>query len=163
MRFRKLKQQHKQPNTNSNTEKNTQKKKYLKAPYALRIKAFITDMFMIYAPILYIITYVVLGDKESFVNSQLAPLFGVALYGVIYATLLTKFAQTPGKKAYALRVLDAKSGKNISFFQALLRFVAFLFSATILIGLLFPLFREDKKALHDLISGTIEVREVERD
>ena len=157
MRFRKLKQQQKR----ADTQENQEKKKYLTAPYTTKIKAFITDMFMIYAPILYIITYLVLGDKDAFLSSELAPLIGVSLYGLIYATLLAKFAQTPGKKAYSLRVLDAKSGKNISFFQALLRFVAFLFSATILIGLLFPLYRRDKKGLHDLIAHTIEVREKE--
>jgi len=159
MRFRKLKQQHKTPKTEAQREK----KKYLIASYPLKIKAFITDMFMIYAPILYIITYLVLGDKDAFLSSELAPFIGVSLYGLIYATLLAKFAQTPGKRAYSLRVLDAKSGKNISFFQALARFVAFLFSATILIGLLFPLYRKDKKALHDLLAGTIEVREIEPD
>jgi len=34
-------------------------------------------MFMIYAPILYIITYLVLDGKEDFQASQLAPLVGV--------------------------------------------------------------------------------------
>ena len=157
MRFRKLKQQ----KTHTNTPQTQETKKYLAASYPLKIKAFITDMFMIYAPILYILAYIVFGGKDAFLETQLAPFFGVTLYGLIYAFLLSKFAQTPGKKAYALQVLDAKSGKKISFFQALLRFVGFLFSATIIIGLLFPLYRKDKKALHDLIAGTIEVVEKE--
>jgi uncharacterized RDD family membrane protein YckC len=157
MRFRKLKQHQKQPKTDMQEEK----KRFLYAPHVLKIKAFITDMFMMYAPILYILAYIVLDGKDDFVNSQLAPLIGVGLYGLIHALLIAKFAQTPGKKAYSLRVLDATTGKNISILRALLRFVAFLFSATILIGLLFPFYRKDKKGLHDLIAHTVEVVEKE--
>ena len=157
MRFRKLKNQKNHPKKSQTQEK----KSYLVSSYTARIKAFIIDMFMVYAPILYILTYLILDGKEAFLSSELAPLFGVTLYGLIYAFLLSKFGQTPGKKAYGLRVLNARDGKNISFFQAILRFVGFLFSATILIGLLFPLYRKDKKGLHDLIASTIEVKEKE--
>ncbi len=122
-----------------------------------RAKAFITDLFMIYTPILYAITYVVLGGKEEFQHSTLGPLAGVVLYGIIYALFLSKSGQTPGKKAYGIRVVDAKTHENISFMRALWRFVAFLFSATILIGLFLPFYNKEKKALHDMIAGTIEI------
>ncbi|MGE4419476.1 MAG: RDD family protein [Sulfurimonas sp.] len=150
MRFRNLKK-----NKHITKKKETQKLRY--ASYSSRVKAFITDMFMIYAPILYLITYVALGGKDEFQSSQLAPFIGVTLYGLIYAVLLSKFAQTPGKKAYELKVVDDKTGENLSFFRALLRFVAFLFTATTLLGLFVPFYRRDKKALHDIICGTLVV------
>jgi len=150
MRFRNIKKQMKQ-------EKEV-KPKYTYALYRDRIKSFITDMFMIYAPILYIITYLVLGSKEEFQNSQLAPLFAVSLYGFIYALLISKFGQTPGKKAYDLKVVDDRTGNNIGFFRALLRFVMFLFTATTLLGLVLPFYRKDKKALHDLVCSTLVVK-----
>ena len=150
MRFRNLKKNKKTTDT-----KEPQKLKY--APYSYRVKAFITDMFMIYAPILYLITYVVMSGKDDFQSSQLAPFAGVALYGVIYAILLSKFGQTPGKKAYEIKVVDDKSGENISFFRAIFRFILFLFTATTLLGLFVPFYRRDKKALHDLICGTLVV------
>jgi uncharacterized RDD family membrane protein YckC len=151
MRFRELKKQ--------KTKQNKQKKKpsVIYARYPDRIKAFITDMFMIYAPILYLITYVVLSGKEEFQATQWAPLLGVTLYGVIYAVLISKFGQTPGKKAYLLKVVDDKTFENIGFFRAFCRFVAFLFSATILLGLIVPFYRKDKKALHDIICSTVEI------
>ena len=152
MRFRKLKQQSK--------KNNSQAKEGLKINYANsidKIKAFITDMFMIYAPILYIITYLVMGGKEEFQESQLAPLIGVILYGFIYAFLLSKFGQTPGKKAYTIKVVDDKTLESVSFFRALFRFVMFLFSATILLGLFTGMYRKDKKSLHDIICHTIEI------
>ncbi|WP_457745284.1 RDD family protein [Sulfurimonas sp.] len=149
MRFRKLKQKtkHKLP----------PKIKIIYAFYPDKIKALITDMFMIYAPILYVIAYVIMGGKDAFQSSQVAPFFGVLLYGLIYAGLIAKFGQTPGKKAYDIKVVDAKTLKNISFFRAFARFIAFLFSATIIVGLLTPLFRKDKKALHDILCHTVEI------
>jgi len=153
MRFRKLKKQSKQNTTQKSNESAT-------PPYARmtdKIKAFITDMFMIYIPILYIITYVVMGGKEEFQASEIAPLIGVTIYGIIYATLLTKLGQTPGKKAYTIKVVDDKTFKNISFVRAFFRFLVFLASATIVIGLIFPFYRKDKKFLHDIVCNTIEI------
>jgi len=151
MRFRKLKKQ-----TKTKQEKKIKLEEIV--PYATivdRIKAFITDMFMIYVPILYIITYVVLDGKDEFQASDLAPLIGVVLYGIIYVLFLWKSGQTPGKRAYTMRVVDATTHKKISLSQAILRFIGFLFSATILIGLIFPYYRKDKRALHDLIANTV--------
>ena len=150
MRFRKLKKQ-----TKTKKEAPVQTVRYATIPD--KIKAFITDMFMIYIPILYIITYIVMGGKDAFQESDLAPFFGVALYGFIYAFLLSKFGQTPGAKAYTMKVVDAKTNDNITFFQAILRFIGFLLSATLLFGLVFPFYRKDKKTLHDLIAQTVVI------
>lgn len=152
MRFRKLKK-------NRKIADKKEPKKLTYAPYSYRVKAFITDLFMIYAPILYIVTYLALDGKDDFQSSQIGPLVGVTLYGLIYAVLLSKFGQTPGKKAYEMKVVDDRSGKHISFFRAVVRFIAFLFTAMTLLGLLVPFYRRDKKALHDLICKTIVVVE----
>ena len=151
MRFRDLKKQKKRLKNQQNDHA------VCYAYYPDRIKAFITDMFMIYAPILYFLTYVVMDGKDSFQASQLAPLVGVTMYGLIYAVLIAKSGQTPGKKAYDIIVVDDKTYEKIGFFRAFIRFVAFLFSATILIGLITPFFRKDKKALHDIIASTVEI------
>ncbi|PLY16668.1 MAG: RDD family protein [Sulfurimonas sp.] len=150
MRFRELKK-------NKKPTQLKEPQKFTYAPYSYRVKAFITDMFMIYAPILYIITYIFMDGKDDFQSSQLAPLIGVTLYGVIYAFLLSRFGQTPGKKAYDIKVLNSTNGENITFIKALFRFVAFLFTATTVLGLFLPFYRKDKKALHDLICGTVVV------
>ncbi len=150
-RFRELKK-------NSNTsQRTTNDSSVVYARYSDRIKAFITDLFMIYTPILYVITYVVLGNKEAFQHSFWGPFSAVVLYGIIYALFISKTGQTPGKKAYRIKVVDAKTHENISFMRALLRFIAFLFGATILIGLLFPFYNKEKKAFHDMIANTIEI------
>jgi uncharacterized RDD family membrane protein YckC len=151
MRFRELKKQ------KAKKAKEKAQPSVAYARYPDRIKALITDMFMIYAPILYIITYVVLNGKDEFQSNQWAPFIGVTLYGLIYAILISKFGQTPGKKAYLIKVVDDKTYENIGFFRAFCRFIAFLFSATILLGLLVPFYRKDKKALHDILCNTVEI------
>ena len=156
MRFRDLK---KQSNVNTKVNKVDANIKY--ASFTARIKALITDLFMIYIPIFYIITYVFMDGKDDFQSSELAPFIGVLIYGLIYSVLLSKFGQTPGKKAYDIEVLDAKTYQRISIFRAIWRFITFLFSATTLLGLLLPLYTKDKKALHDILSGTI-VRGLEK-
>ena len=150
MRFRNLKKQSKTIKTKSEQVV----PKIIYASYINRIKAFITDMFMIYIPILYIITYIFMDGKDDFQSSQLAPLIGVLIYGLIYSVLTSKFGQTPGKKAYEIQVVDSKTYQKIVIYRSFWRFVSFILSASTLLGLLLPLFRKDKKALHDILSGT---------
>ena len=146
-------------NIRNNNKTTPQKPKYIYAKYTSRIKAFIIDMFMIYAPILYISAYVIMDGKDNFQASQLAPLLSTTIYGIIYALLLSKFGQTPGKKAYEMKVVDSKNGNHIGFFRALIRFIAFLFTSATVLGLLLPLYRKDKKALHDILVNSLVVIE----
>ena len=153
MRFRDLKKQ-----SNLNNQPKQIDKNIIYARYPDRIKALITDLFMIYIPILYIITYVFMDGADDFQSSQLAPLVGVVLYGIIYSVFIAMSGQTPGKKAYDIQVVDSKSHQKIVIFRAFWRFFAFIFSATTIFGLLLPFFRRDNRSLHDLLSGTL-VRE----
>ena len=150
MRFRNIKKLTK--------KQDTTKPKYIYARFSDRVKSFITDMFMIYMPIMYFITYVVLSGKDELQGSQTALFIAVSLYGVIYATLLTKLGQTPGKKAYDLKVVDDNTGELIGFFRATCRFIMFLITMTTLLGAFLPFFRNDKKALHDLVCQTLVVK-----
>ena len=153
MRFRDLK---KQTNT---SEPATVGEREVFARFTDRIKALIIDLFMIYIPTLYVITYIFMDGKESFQSSQLAPFIGVLIYGIVYAVLLAIYGQTPGKKAYNIQVVDSKDYQKIMIIRGIWRFFTFLFTATTLLGLFLPLIRKDKKALHDILSGTI-VREL---
>lgn len=154
MRFRKLK---KQVKSNKDKRANLQESSlYVSVPD--RIKAFITDMFMIYVPILYLLTYVVLDGKDDFQASNWAPFIAVSLYGVISSFLLYKFGQTPGNKAYTMKVVDMATHENITFFQALLRFVGFLVGATFLVGFIVPFYRKDRRSLHDIIAKTVVIK-----
>ncbi|PIF04130.1 MAG: hypothetical protein CSA86_03275 [Arcobacter sp.] len=119
-----------------------------------RIKAFITDMFMIMMPIMYITTYIVLDGKDSFQGSELARWLTMALYGLIVIIFWVKKGQTPGFKAYDLILIDDKTKKTLGFFAAFLRYFMFIISAISIIGVLLPFFRKDKKTFQDLVMST---------
>lgn len=151
-RWRKLKR-NPQENLNQALHKHTQDCEILLASFIQRAKAQIIDIFMIYMPILYFLTYVVIGSAKDFRESIWGPLVGVLLYGVIISLFLKFSAQTPGKKAYDL-LLIRDNGKKITFFLAFVRFILFLVSGSLIIGILSPLWRKDKKTMHDLILKT---------
>lgn len=151
MRWREIKQKKQQPVSTPEPHNDY-------AGIADRIKAFITDMFMIYIPILYIITYGVMGGKDEFQASQFGPMVGVILYGLIDALFIYKTGQTPGKKAYDIQVVDLATRQKLSFLKALWRFIVFILCSATVFALLVPFFRKDRRALHDLLTHTILVK-----
>ena len=108
MRFRDIKKQ-----SHNNTQTKKQDSAVIYASYIDKIKALITDIFMIYGPILYVMAYGFMNGKDDFQSSQLAPLIGVTLYGLVYSMFLSKFVQTLGKKAYNIKVVDFNTHKNM--------------------------------------------------
>jgi len=127
------------------------------APIPLKIKAFLTDMFMIMMPLAYTITYVVMNGKDDMQSSLVARNSLWIIYGIIMILFWSIKGQTPGYKAYGLKVVDAKTKQKPSFLKSFLRYIFFVVSSTIIIGELVAFFRDDKKTLHDLLSGTYVV------
>jgi len=125
-----------------------------------KFKAFTTDTFMITMPILYITIYLVFGSREGFrenmANGWLILL--VVHFSIIMAFWL-KSGQTPGYKAYNLRVVDLNNQKPKAI-ELVLRYLYFLILFMSVFGLLVSFFREDRRGLHDLLSGTVVVRDV---
>ena len=149
MRFRDLKKQSHKNNHTTDKEQTIDP-----AYYIYRIKALIVDLFMIYMPIMYIMTYAILDGKDDLAVSNYAPLVATSIYGLIYAAFVSRTGQTPGKKAYEIKVVDSKTFENIGFLRAFLRFFAFLFTAATVFGLFLPLVRKDNRLLHDILLST---------
>ncbi|PAF42733.1 RDD family protein [Helicobacter sp. 11S03491-1] len=126
-----------------------------------RIKAFITDLFMIYTPILYVVTYLILGSAEKFRHDQVSIFICLLLYGIISAIFIAISSQTPGLR-YMELAISAPNGKKIGFFKALIRFFIWIFGVAILLGLITPFFRKDKKCLHDIICNTTLVQKISK-
>jgi len=119
-----------------------------------KIKAFLTDMFMIMMPLAYIVTYVIMNGKDDMQSSLVARNSLWIVYGIIMILFWSIKGQTPGYKAYNLKVIDIKTKQKPSFLKSLLRYIFFVISSTIIVGELIAFFRKDKKTLHDLLSGT---------
>jgi uncharacterized RDD family membrane protein YckC len=119
-----------------------------------RIKAFITDMFMIMMPIMYITTYVIMDGKDSFQGNESARWVTMAIFGAVTIAFWVLKGQTPGFKAYDIKLIDDKTNNPPGIILATLRYVIFLISAISIIGPFIVFFRKDKKTLQDLATGT---------
>jgi uncharacterized RDD family membrane protein YckC len=65
---------------------------------------------------------------------------------------------TPGKKFVHIKIVDAKTFKEIDNKQALTRSIGYIASTfTFLIGFIMVGWRKDKRGLHDLLAGTIVI------
>ncbi|VAY87578.1 Putative integral membrane protein [hydrothermal vent metagenome] len=129
------------------------------APINLRIKAFITDMFMIMMPIMYIATYIILNGKDDFQSNNIAKWLTMFSYGLIIIIFWTNKGQTPGFKAYNIKLINQKTKENLNFIQATIRYIMFIISAISIVGILLPFFRKDKKTLQDLTTNTCVIIE----
>lgn len=125
----------------------------------LRFRAMLIDIFLIYVPILYLF-YFALGSKQAFLNNTFATSLCTFLFGFIQALFLAKSAQSPGLKAYDLYLIDIKSGKKASFFRIILRYIVFIISFGLLIGVVVSFLRKDTLNLHDILSQSCIVRKV---
>lgn len=121
-----------------------------------RVKAFIMDMFFIAAPLLYLMTYVVLSGKDEFQSNQLAIFLVWLVFGLIQGLFFAFKAQTPGYKAQGIYLVGL-NGKRASLLIYLLRYLFFI-TTFIIGGSFFCFFRKDKRNLHDLLAGTIVVQ-----
>jgi uncharacterized RDD family membrane protein YckC len=65
---------------------------------------------------------------------------------------------TPGKKFFHIKIVDAKTFQDITNTQAITRSIGYLASTfAFLIGFVMVAFRDDKRALHDILAGTIVI------
>ncbi|ATC94942.1 RDD family protein [Pseudoalteromonas tunicata] len=79
---------------------------------------------------------------------------------VLAVAFWVKKAATPGKMVMNTKVVDANTGLNISTSQALLRYISYFISALPLgLGFIWILIDEQNRAWHDLIAGTVVVKQ----
>ncbi len=65
---------------------------------------------------------------------------------------------TPGKKFVHIKIVDAKTHKDITNQQAITRSIGYIVSTiTLLIGFIMVGFRKDKRGLHDLLADTVVI------
>jgi uncharacterized RDD family membrane protein YckC len=128
------------------------------ASVGLKIKAFLTDAFMLLMPIMYVVFYLIMEGREDFAEHRLAGWFYILIPLVIVQTIfMYKTGQTPGYRAYNITLIDENTKKRPSFFVVLFRNLAAILSFFTIIGWALMFFRKDNKNLHDLLSATAVV------
>lgn len=149
-RWREVKQ--KKP---KNYQENNKNSLHVKNTFViLRIKAFLIDMFLINMPILYFTTYVILGSKEAFQQNNFAIFTCTLIFGVVLSVFFSVKGQSPGYKAYEIKLIDDKTKEPPNFLKALFRYFCFILAFATLIGVFMIFFRKDDKNLHDILSKT---------
>ncbi|MFA9374402.1 MAG: RDD family protein [Poseidonibacter sp.] len=125
-----------------------------------RLRAFLTDTFLITTPIFYVVIYLIMGSGEAFAQDRTS---GWLMILFVHASIILFFwlvkSQTPGLKAYTIKVVDNKTKQKISFIQALVRYTTTLIAVVSLFLMFLPFLRKDKKTFQDILSNTIIIDE----
>ena len=120
-----------------------------------KIKAFLTDAFMLVMPIMYIVFYLIMGGREGFEEHMgLGWIYILVPLVIVQTIFMFKTGQTPGYRAYNLTLIDDSTGEKPSFFIILFRNLCAVLSLFTLFGWVMMFFRKDSKTLHDLLSRT---------
>ncbi len=140
--------------TNSNTVLQNSSK-YMSSKLSSRFKAFLTDTFLITTPILYIVIYLVMGSGQEFAENRTLG-WGIifAIHFIIIAIFWLKNGQTPGLKAYDLKLVDNKSLARISVLQVIIRYAATLASVISIFFMFTPYTNKERKTFQDILSNT---------
>ncbi len=159
-RFRDVKQKKSQkPTIEQSKPKRSEKDQAGALPYASigsKTKAFITDLFMLLMPIMYIVAYLVMGGLQGFSEHLIEGWIYILVPNFIVVFLFFwKSAQTPGCRAYTIKLVDSKTGEKAHPLAIALRYYFELISIITVLGLVMAFFRKDRKCLHDLLSGTM--------
>jgi len=138
----------------------------------IRLVALVVDTIIVRIavfPIVALLSFMGLRHRDFFItgrveNSDIPALMGTAfaafwvfvLVNWLYEALLTSSAWqgTVGKKILSLRVTD-EAGNRISFARASGRHFAKYLSAIFLVGFIMAAFTDRKRALHDMMAGTL--------
>ena len=125
------------------------------ASLGLRLKAFLTDTFLITTPILYIVIYLIMGSGEDFAQNRS---LGWGIIFAVHASIILIFwlknGQTPGLRAYEIKLVDSITKQRVSVIQVLIRYVTTLFAVVSIFLLFLPFFNKDKKTIQDIFSNT---------
>ena len=138
-------------------EKSTKQSRHY-ASAGLKVKAFLTDAFMLAMPIMYVVFYLVMEGREGFAAHKLLGWVAILIPLVMVQTLFMYYSsQTPGYRAYNIKVIDEHTQEKPSLFSIIFRNLAAILSLFTIVGWAMMFFRKDSKTLHDLLSATAVV------
>ena len=124
-----------------------------------KVKAALTDSFMLMMPILFIVMYPVMGGREGFEANKIMGWIYILIPFISVQTGFMWFGngQTPGYRNYNIKVVDSKTLENPPLFSIIFRNMLMVLSLVTVIGWMMMFFRKDKKGLHDMLSQTMVI------
>jgi uncharacterized RDD family membrane protein YckC len=133
---------------------------YNNAHSLIKIKAFVTDSFLLLMPIMYIVFYLIMDGREDFSQHKMIGWVYILIPLIIIQSIFFYVSgQTPGYKAYGIKLIDATTKEKPSLGIIIFRNLAAILSFFSLFGWMMMFFRKDYKNLHDLLANTATVYE----
>jgi uncharacterized RDD family membrane protein YckC len=132
------------------------------APFAMRFNAGLFDLIIgSFSSLLLLSPFMVLGGNWLSTAGLFALLATCAIVMFVYLTTSVGFyGRTFGMRLFSLEIIDIEDEDYPTFHQAAVSSAVYLLSLALGgIGFLTLPFNEDKRAVHDLVSGTIMVKE----
>lgn len=83
------------------------------------------------------------------------------LTAVFFVFCWVKYAGTPAKRLFGLKILDADTGKHLSTGRAILRYIGYIPATLCLcLGLIWVAFDKRKQGWHDKLANSVVVKEI---
>ena len=136
------------------------------AGFWVRFGALVIDMVIMM--ILFYTPLSLIYGEEYWYSDKMILGFWDFLLGYVIPIVLTivlwlKFQGTPGKMAMKLSIVDARTGKTISFNQAVIRYFAYILSMLpLFLGFIWVGFDKKKQGWHDKIADTVVIKTNEK-
>lgn len=132
------------------------------APFSMRVGAGIFDLIVgVFTTLIILSPFIVSGGTWMTVSGGLAIAAAVAIVMFVYLTGSIAFAgRTVGMRLFSLELVDIEENAYPTLHQAAVNSAVYLLSMALFgLGFLTVFFNEERRAAHDILSGTILVRE----
>ena len=131
-----------------------------------RLGASLIDTVLVIAlqyPVLHLVYGPGYWTSEQFVQGPADLLISWVLPAVASVWLWVVTGQTPGKMAIGARIVDARTGRNLSIGRAVARYLAYFVSALgLFIGYVWVGLDPKKRGWHDHLAGSVVIRKRDR-
>ncbi|WAU74636.1 MULTISPECIES: RDD family protein [unclassified Acinetobacter] len=135
--------------------------KYEYAGFWIRLGASIIDNIIIMVALVPIGMLMGWNSMYSSEMTSTADLLWQILMAAFCVFCWVKFAGTPGKRLLRLKVLDERTGENVTVGQGIIRYIGYFPAILVLfIGLIWVAFDSKKQGWHDKMAKTVVVREL---
>ena len=101
-----------------------------------------------------------MGSGEEFAQNRTLG-WGIifSVHALIILIFWLKNGQTPGLRAYEIKLVDTNTRQRVSVVQVLIRYITTLFAVISIFLLFLPFFNKDKKTIQDIFSNTIIIND----
>lgn len=129
---------------------------YEYAGFFVRLLAFIIDVLL---SIVFVVLIDVALDEIFHFGSEIDNLIFLTFFFLIpiQAWFLCKYAASPGKMLFRLRVVDAVSGENLTFLQASFRYIFSIIFTNFFPAYIWIWIDRKNRAWHDLLFRTVVI------